>query len=129
MRLALTFVALTLASPAMAQSASLKTTPGKVVQVGFYSFLKNDCSGGAKPTFKLGSPVAHGQLIVKDATLTTKRLTNCGTVKAPTLVVVYKADATFTGSVPLSFDVTNTETGAAQHIDATVDVVPDRQKI
>ena len=129
MRLALTLAASVIALSAQAQNAGLKTSPGNALRVGFYSFLKNDCSGGAKPAFKLDAPIAHGQLLVREGTLTTKRLTNCGTVKAPTLVVFYKADGTFTGSVPLSFDITNTETGAVQHIDATVKVASERQKI
>ena len=119
----LAFAALVVSTLA-AHSAPLQTSPGKVVEIGYYSFLKGDCSGGAKPSLKLSSPVEHGQLIVKAATLNTKRLTQCGTVKAPTLVVIYKADAAFIGGVPLSFDIINTETGQVQHVDAKVEVAP-----
>ncbi len=128
MRLALALAAILSVSTLPAHSAPLQTAPGKTIEIGYYSFLKGDCSGGAKPSFKLSSPVVHGQLIVKSATLNTKRLTQCGEVKAPTLVVLYKADAAFTGSVPLSFDILNTESGQTQHVDARVDVAPERLK-
>lgn len=114
------------AQPLAAQPAPLMVSSGGTVEVGYYSFVKNDCSGGATPQIKVATPPSHGQLIAKRATLTTKRLTQCGETKAPTIVVVYKADSSYVGSVPLSFDIVNGENGAVQRINVMVNVAADK---
>lgn len=109
-----------------AQSSTLTASPGQSVQVGYYSLLRDDCSGGPKPQVRLKTPLDHGQLVVKLATLKTKRLKQCGEVIAPTVVVTYKADSSFVGRIPLAFDVINPETGAAQHVAVDINVEGQR---
>lgn len=99
---------------AHAGDAAIRATAGKPVQIGYYSVLRNDCSGGAVPKFKISGEPQHGIIVVKPATLKTKRLAACGTVQAPAVVVIYQARTEYAGTDAVSFSIVNPETGQSE---------------
>ena len=114
---------------AFAEDPAIKATAGKPIQLGYYSVLRNNCSGGAVPKFKMSGEPRHGVIVVKPATLKTKRLAACGTVEAPTLVVIYQSKSDYVGSDTVSFSIVNPETGQAEPHSFTISVAGSQTEL
>ena len=112
-----------------AEDPVVKATAGRPVQVGHYSVLRNDCSGGAVPKFKMAGKPKHGTIVVQSATLKTKRLVKCGIVEAPALVVIYQSQADYAGFDTVSFAIVNPETGQGEPHAVSIFVVSARTSL
>ncbi|KQP72086.1 hypothetical protein [Methylobacterium sp. Leaf112] len=82
---------------------------GKPVQIAVLNPLKRDCSLGAAPTLRVPGLPKHGRVIATTASIATGKKNRCPDQKVSGQVVVYQANAQFTGFDEVQIEVETTE--------------------
>jgi hypothetical protein len=115
------------AAPALGQAisyTSVEAIAGKPVQLTYHADAhKATCTPAPVPGFRVIEPPKDGVLTVRQAVLTTNKVSGCPGLKTPALVVFYQANEGYSGSDHVSYAVTNAE-GQTQGYDVTITVKP-----
>jgi len=115
------------AAPALGQAinyTSVQAIAGKPVQLTYHADAhKSSCSPAPVPSLRVIEPPKDGVLTVRQAVLTTNKVTGCPGLKMPALVVFYQAKEDFSGSDHVRYAVTNAQ-GQTEVYDVTITVKP-----
>jgi len=115
------------AAPALGQAinyTSVQAIAGKPVQLTYHADAhKSTCSPAPMPTLRVVEPPKNGVLTVRQAVLTTNKVTGCPRLKTPALVVFYQANEGYSGSDHVRYAVTNAQ-GQTEGYDVTITVKP-----
>ena len=84
---------------------SVDAAPGKPHRLGVYGNVTKDCTSGPLPTIRVVTPPKHGELNVRSGTLKAGRITRCPKLEAKAQGVFYRADAQYTGTDEVSYEV------------------------
>lgn len=110
-------VALFAASGALAQGADnpdsvkpqVSVAAGKPVQIAVLNPLKRNCSPGAAPTLRVPGLPKHGRVIATTAEIATGKKNRCPDRKVSGQVVVYQANANYSGVDEVQIEVETSE--------------------
>lgn len=112
-------------SAAVAQSTSYTSAQvmaGNTVQLSYHASANRNCTPGKLPSIQVLVPPQSGALIVRRATLTTDKIAGCPRLKTPAQVVLYQADANYSGIVHVGYVVT--DANGPKGYDVTITVKP-----
>jgi len=82
---------------------------GKVVQIAVLNPLKRDCSPGAAPTLRVPGLPKHGRVIATTASIATGKKNRCPDKQVSGQVVVYQANANYSGPDAVEIEVETAE--------------------
>ena len=101
----------------------VSVAPGKAVQIAVLNPLKRDCSPGAAPALRVPGLPQHGRVIATTASIATGKKNRCPDQKVSGQVVVYQANANYSGPDEVRIEVETAE-GEVRRATIRIDVTP-----
>ena len=83
----------------------VKVLAGGEVRLGVYTNIRPDCTSGPMPTLRIVAAPEHGQVSIKQGSLSVTNFKNCNSTTVPVLVAFYKATVDFVGMDAVTLQV------------------------
>jgi hypothetical protein len=111
-------------SSAFAQAtsyASVETSSGTPIRLSYHASAHKNCTPAPPPTIEVTERPKAGALMVRRGMLATDKLTNCGPIRLPVLVIFYNPKEGYVGPDHVIYEVTDSN-GKVNTYDVTITV-------